>query len=64
MEKTMAKAVFRMASEDDASFTGKFVVSSKKARSSNDGSADGLGEKASYKTVRDKNKQPNSLPKT
>ena len=60
----MAKGVFRMAAEDDPIFTGKFMVSSKKARPSNNGSADGLGEKASYKTVRDKNKQPNSLPKT
>ena len=60
----MAKAVFRMASEDDAIFTGKFVVSSKKARSSNNGSADGSGEKASNKTAQDKNTQPTSLPKT
>ena len=60
----MAKAVFRMATEDDAIFTRKFMVSSKKARPSDDGSADGLGEKASDMTARDKNKQPNSLPKT
>ena len=60
----MAKVVFRMAAEDDRIFTGKFMVSSKKARSSNNGSADGLGEKASIKTVQDSNTQPNSLPKT
>ena len=50
----MAKGVFRMAAEDDSIFTGKFVVSSKKARSSNNGSADGLGEKASNKTAQEK----------
>ena len=60
----MAKGVFRMAAEDDPIFTGKFMVSSKKARPSNKKSADGLGEKASNKTAQDKNKQPNSLPKT
>ena len=60
----MAKGVFRMAAEDDPIFTGKFMVSSKKARPSANGSADGLGEKASDKTAQDKNKQPNSLPKT
>ncbi len=53
-----------MAEEDDPIFTGKFMVSSKKARPSNDGSADGLGGKASDKTAQGKNEQPNSLPKT
>ena len=57
----MAKVVFRMAAEDDPIFTGTFMVSSKKARPSNNGSTDGLGEKASDKTAQDKNKQPNSL---
>ena len=60
----MAKGIFRMATEDDPIFTGKFLVSSKKARSSNNGFAEGLGGKASDKPVQDKNKQPNSLPKT
>ena len=50
----MAKVVFRMATEDDPIFTGKFMVSSKKARSSNNGSADGLGEIASNKTAQEK----------